>query len=507
MKFICRLLLIPLLTAALHAQALSELTQAALSGKTVTCTVTAGTAPFETTGTFQVKIDSPAVGQYTIPVGGGNTVARTGTYTLEQFPPDISFLKLYNYVPGASGYVEFELQTITAFSSSPGKPYFSMFPGANAGITGYKEGYYSIGTGGGTTPSITTQPVARTVAAGGSVTFTVGATGGTPTYQWFFNNTQITGATAASYTIASVTTAHAGRYQVTVGGVGVSGVIFSDSVTLTVAAASNTARLSNVSIRAGAGSGSETLIVGVTIGGAGTSGSKTLLVRGTGPALTAFGVTGALADPVLTIFNGTTSIANNDDWNSDAQVIAQGTALGAFPLTAGSKDSALVGVIPSGGYTVQLTGKAGATGVALVEVYDGTASFTTATPRLTNVSARTQVGTGGNILITGFVVAGSGTRQVLIRATGPALAAFGVAGTLADPKLELYNGAGVKTDENDNWVASTAAAQTSVGAFPLTPGSKDSVIVVTLAPGSYTAQVSGVGATSGVALVEIYELP
>ena len=364
------------------------------------------------------------------------------------------------------------------------------------------------GTGGTTpAPTVTAQPAAsQSVALGGSVTFIFTVTGTGITYQWFFNGIAISGAVNFSYTLGSVTAANAGTYTVTATNAG--GSVTSTASVLTVAAASNIARLSNVSIRAGAGSDSQTLIVGVTVGGAGTSGSKNLLVRGTGPALTAFNVPGALADPVLTVFTSTgVNIAGNDDWNNDAQVIAQGAALGAFALPASSKDAALVGTIPSGGYTVQLTGKAGATGVALVEVYDATASFTAATPRLTNVSARTQVGTGGNILITGFVIAGSGTRQVLIRATGPALAAFGVDGTLADPKLELYNSAGVKTDENDNWVAATAAAQASVGAFPLTVGSKDSVIVATLAPGSYTAQVSGVGATTGVALVEIYELP
>ncbi len=354
---------------------------------------------------------------------------------------------------------------------------------------------------------VTAQPAAsQSVAIGGRVTLTVTVTGTGITYQWFFNGVAISGATSSSYAIASATPASAGSYTVTATGTG--GSITSSASILTIAAASNIPYLSNVSIRAGAGSDSQTLIVGVTIGGAGTSGSKTLLIRGTGPALTAFGVAGALADPVLNVFNSAgTAIAGNDDWNNDAQVIAQGSAFGAFPLTAGTKDSALVSAVPSGGCTVQLTGKAGATGVGLVEVYDATASFTVVSPRLTNVSARTQVGTGVNILICGFNVAGSGTRQVLIRGTGPALAAFGVAGTLADPKLELYNGAGVKTDENDNWAGSTAAAQASVGAFALTPGSKDSVIVATLAPGSYTAQVSGVGGTTGVALVEIYELP
>ena len=379
---------------------------------------------------------------------------------------------------------------------------FDVFSGASTVSPGGSSG----GGGGGTpAPTVSAQPVAsQSAAIGSSITFTVTFTGTGLTYQWYFNGVAISGAVNFSYTIGSVTLANAGSYTVTATNAG--GSITSNPAVLSVAAASNTARLSNVSIRAGAGSDSQTLIVGVTVGGSGTSGSKTLLVRGTGPALTAFNVPGALADPVINVYSGNAVIANNDDW-TDPQVVAQGSALGAFALTPGAKDAALVGTIPSGGYTVQLTGKAGATGVGLVEVYDATTSFTTATPRLTNVSARTQVGTGGNILICGFVVAGSGNRQVLIRAAGPALTAFNVAGVLADPKLELYNGASVKIDENDNWVASTLAAQNSVGAFGFTASSKDSVIVATLAPGSYTAQVSGINSTTGVALVEIYELP
>ncbi len=383
-------------------------------------------------------------------------------------------------------------------------------PAGLSGVVAIAAGYYHTAVlVAPTAPTITTQPLGQTVVAGTTATLTVAASGYPAlSLQWRKNGVNIAGATNATLTLTRITSADAGIYTVTI--TNSSGSITSTASLLTVVVSggtSSTARLANVSIRAGAGSGSETLIVGLTIGGAGTSGSKTLLIRGTGPALTAFGVTGALADPVLTVFNAAAAIAANDDWGDDAQVGAKGAALGAFPLIAGSKDAALVGTVSFGGYTVQLTGKAGATGVGLVEVYDATAGFTATTPRVINVSARTQVGTGGNILITGFVIAGGGTRQVLIRATGPALARFGVAGTLVDPKLELYNGAGVKTDENDNWSSTTRAAQTSIGAFPLVAGSNDSVIVVTLAPGSYTAQVSGVGATTGVALVEIYELP
>ncbi len=134
------------------------------------------------------------------------------------------------------------------------------------------------------------------------------------------------------------------------------------------------------------------------------------------------------------------------------------------------------------------------------------------TPSISNLSTRAQVGTGGDIIITGFNVGAGSNKTVLIRATGPALAGFGVPGTLTDPKLELYSGQN-KIAENDNWgtpVGSatpiTAATFTSVGAFQLTAGSRDSALLATLAPGAYTAQVSGINNGTGVALIEVYEV-
>jgi uncharacterized protein (DUF1800 family) len=127
------------------------------------------------------------------------------------------------------------------------------------------------------------------------------------------------------------------------------------------------------------------------------------------------------------------------------------------------------------------------------------------TPSVSNLSTRAQVGTGGNIIISGFNIGPGGNKTVLIRASGPALSAFGVTGLLADPKLELYSGS-TKLNENDNWLAADAATFTAVGAFNLTAGSRDAALVTTLAPGSYTAQVSGIGGTTGVALIEVYEV-
>ncbi len=281
-------------------------------------------------------------------------------------------------------------------------------------------------------------------------------------------------------------------------------------VALDANANNNPGRLINMSIRTNAGTGDNTLIVGIGLGGAGTSGDKAVLLRAVGPTLGAFGVGGALLDPVMTVFQGTAQVAQNDDW--DLATGANFGPLGAFPITHPSRDSAIYGpaIVPAS-YSIQIVGKNNATGVALAEIYDATpsASFTASTPRLVNVAARTSVGTGDNILIAGFVVGGSTPVRVLVRAVGPTLGAFGVGGVLADPRLTISTSTATVA-ENDNWGGAPAlkAAFGPVGAFAFADdNSRDAAVLVTLQPGSYTAQVSGVGNTTGVALVEVYEVP
>lgn len=129
------------------------------------------------------------------------------------------------------------------------------------------------------------------------------------------------------------------------------------------------------------------------------------------------------------------------------------------------------------------------------------------TARLANISTRGQVGTEANILIGGFVISGPGNKTVLIRAIGPGLGAFGVTGTLGDPTLSIFNSAGTVVAGNDNWNAIDSATFAQVGAFPLPPNSKDAVVVATLTAGSYTAQISGLGAApTGVGILEVYDV-
>ncbi len=276
------------------------------------------------------------------------------------------------------------------------------------------------------------------------------------------------------------------------------------------ATTTHTDRLVNISTRGLVGDGDKAMIAGFVISG---SQSKSVLVRASGPTLTGYGLSGAMDDPVLKIYRGQDVILSNDNWSTsaDASLIASTAArVGGFAQQSGSKDAALITSLTPGVYSAQVTRADGSsTGVALVEVYDASDVPGAEAQKVINISTRGEVGTGEKIMIAGFVVSGNAPKRVLIRAVGPTLGGYGVTGTLADPLLKLYQGETVIAS-NDDWgtigsAASDAAAQ--VGAFPLNAGSKDAALLLTLAPGVYSAQVSGVGGTTGVALIEVYEVP
>jgi alpha-tubulin suppressor-like RCC1 family protein len=354
-------------------------------------------------------------------------------------------------------------------------------------------------------PTITSTPFSRVVNVGAFVTLDVATTGaGVLSYQWKKDGVALTGETRASYTLSSVQPSAAGVYSVTVSNAVGQVTATIATLTLTPLAAPDS-RLANVSVRSGAGTGDQTLIVGLAIGG---TGSKQVLIRGIGPGLTQFGVTGALPDPQIRLFNSASIQTHlNDDWGGGTTLVNAFAAAGAFGLAPASKDAALLVPLAAGSYSAQITA-GGAAGTALVEAYDSDAATTTA--RLVNLSVRTHVGTGDNILIVGFVVVGNVPKNLLIRAIGPGLTSFGVGGVLADPQLGLFkSGVSVATELNDNWGGTPAltAAFTANGAFSLAPASRDAALVIALPPGGYTVQVSGVGGATGVALVEVYESP
>lgn len=392
--------------------------------------------------------------------------------------------------------------TIAAAAAGDAGTYAVRISAGTASVTPSAKLLVGGSSGTGTTLRITTQPTAGSVTVGRGVTMTVVATGTSLTYQWFKDGVPIAGATSASFSIASAQTANAGSYFVRVA----SGAISADSSPATLIVVSEEqppppppppppagARLSNLSVRTSLPA-NERLIVGMTMSG----GAGNVLVRAVGPTLGAFGVGSAMADPRLELYLGQTRVFENDNWGAD--LAATFATVGAFGLNAGSRDAAFVRSIESG-VTAQAVGAPG--GVVLVEAY---ALGTGGNGKLINLSARNQVGTGENILIAGFTITGSGQKRLLIRAVGPGLGAFGLTGFLVDPRLEVYSGT-TRIAENDNWAGDLAAAAGSVGAFPLTAGSRDAALLTTLAEGSYTVQVSGVAGGTGEALVEVYELP
>ena len=371
-----------------------------------------------------------------------------------------------------------------------------------------------------TVPSFTTQPGSQIVNVGGSVTLVAGATGiPAPTFQWLKSGSPIAGATTSSYSLASAQLTDAGAYVVVATNAGGSATSSAAQLTVNnvVGPATNSGRLVNLSILTNAGSGANVLTMGAFIGGTGTQGSMPLVIRAVGPTLgTAFGITGVLADPVMTVnAQGVpTPIVVNDNWGGTAVSRAAFAAVGAFALPDASLDCAYVPPAPglsSGGYTVQVAGTGSSTGLVIAEIYDASGAARTATtPRLVNLSTLAQIDPGATLAV-GFVIGGSTSCTVLVRAVGPGLVPFGLSGVMADPGLLLFsNDTGVQLAANEDWGggAVLAAAMSSVGAFALAdPASRDAVLVMTLPPGAYSARVAGKNGAGGTAIVEVYEKP
>lgn len=308
--------------------------------------------------------------------------------------------------------------------------------------------------------------------------------------------------TSGNYTFTAAT---GGRFTGTVAS---SAGLVSGTVSGTVSGSfllrQQASRITNISTRSLAGNADRTLVAGFVVSG---TGNKPLLVRAVGPTLANFGVTNPLADPNLNIMRGSTSVATNNDWGNAAPLAALAAQVGAFPLTPGSRDSAVQLSLAPGTYTAVVGGGTATLGSALIEIYDADTA-NPVTSRVTNISTRGQVG-AGDALIAGFVITGDVRKRLLIRAVGPTLASFGLTGLLADPRIDVISGT-TSIATNNDWTETASFSQVNttspiVGAFPLNAGSRDAALVLQLAPGSYTVQVSGAGTSTGTVLVEIYD--
>jgi YVTN family beta-propeller protein len=272
-------------------------------------------------------------------------------------------------------------------------------------------------------------------------------------------------------------------------------------------------QLGNISTRALVQTGDNVMIGGFMVQGIQP---KRVILRAIGPELTPFGIADPLADPTLELYDSTgTLIASNDNW--------QRTIIGGIITTnqvhdiqnsghapSDIRESAIIADLPAGNYTAIVRGVNNTTGVALVEAYDLSPETNSI---LGNISTRSFVQTDENVMIGGFMVQGTGPKTVIVRGIGPELTPFGVPNAMADPVLEIHDRTGALIASNDNWqrtiiggiiTRSQVRDIQNSGYPPSDP--RESAIIAELPAGNYTAIVRGVNNTTGVALVEVYDL-
>jgi hypothetical protein len=230
-----------------------------------------------------------------------------------------------------------------------------------------------------------------------------------------------------------------------------------------------------------------------------------VLLRAIGPSLSAAGIADSLQDPTLELHdNSGATLAFDDNWKDTQASAIQATML----APSDDRESAILQNLAPGAYTAIVRGKNGGSGIALVEAYDLSA---TANSKLANISARSFVNTGDNIMIGGFIIGdglgtnGNGSARIVLRGIGPSLTKAGVPGALQDPLLELHNGNGSVLLANDNWKDTQQAELAATGIAPT--DDRESAILTTVTNGSYTAILRGKDNTTGVGLVEVYNIP
>jgi N-acetylneuraminic acid mutarotase len=272
-------------------------------------------------------------------------------------------------------------------------------------------------------------------------------------------------------------------------------------------------QLGNISTRAFVQTGDNVVIGGFIVQG---SQPKRVIIRAIGPELTQYGVPNALANPTLELHDGSGAlIASNDNWvrtiiggiitsNQVHDIINSGY------VPNDERESAIVAELPAGNYTASVRGVDNMTGVGLVEVYDLSPDSASI---LANISSRSFVQTGDNVMIGGFIVQGMVPKRVIVRAIGPELTQYGVPNALANPILELHDGMGALIASNDNWqhtiiggIITRDQVQDIINSGHAPGDPNDSAIIAELPAGNYTAIVRGVNNTTGVALVEVYDL-
>jgi hypothetical protein len=256
--------------------------------------------------------------------------------------------------------------------------------------------------------------------------------------------------------------------------------------------------LLNSATRMHVDTGDNVLIGGFIVHG----GTKKVIIRAIGPSLSQAGVPNALANPTLELHGSAGElITSNDDWSASPQ---QQEIINSGLAPTDPHESAIIATLSEGNYTAVVAGAGRTSGVGLVEIYD---LDLTAAGRLLNLGTRGNVQTGDNVLIGGFIVGGTQNTRMVVRALGPSLATGTppVPGALADPILELRDSQGMLLESNDDWMNSSHK-QDLIDNNLAPPNDKEPAIFLSLPPANYTAIVRGVNGTTGIGLVEIYDL-
>lgn len=354
-------------------------------------------------------------------------------------------------------------------------------------------------------PLFSAHPQGIVLRPGQSSTLSVSISGEpSPSITWIQNGEVLSGETAESLELNSVTDSNSGNYRVRI--TNRYGSVESEIAEVRVSETAELGRLTNLSARAWSGMSSSQLIPGVV-----SEGSVQVLARAVGPTLSDYDVVDVLTDPTLTVVREGEASLFNDDWQDDnaaSQLSQDAVSVGAFALREAGADAAIRFAL-NGAATLPVGGS-GETGTSLVEVY--AMESDTATGVLTNLSTRAEIRPVEGALIVGFVLAGDTPSQILIRGVGPSLSAYEIEGVLADPQIQVVRDTATLA-QNDDWMTPLSqasrirAAASEVGAFALDENSTDSALLLSLVPGVYTATVSGGnGSSGGVVLAEIYLL-
>jgi hypothetical protein len=339
---------------------------------------------------------------------------------------------------------------------------------------------------------------AQSLSAGSRLDLSVSASGASNlAYQWYRNGKAIPGATQAKLELPLLRTTDAGLYHVKV--TGPADAISTESIRVDVARA----LLSALSVRAEAGPEADMLFVGVITDGIADNEKLPVLVRGLGPELSG-SLSNFLPDPELRLYNNDKVLASNDDWDP----VQVGALLRQLyqSIKSGSKDAALAADLLNGVYTTGLGPKNKDRGVVLCDLYSANPDRP---GHLMALSVRAKAGAGESTLIAGLMLSGVGKSRILVRGLGPALAAVLSGKELADPRLELRSLDGTLLGSNDNWgndpLLADAFLEAGLSALP--SNSKDAALVLTLGPGLYTISLSGAANSTGLAMIEMYQLP